>query len=1100
MKIRLSLFCLALLVLMSGNKAGAQLVDPYCGGCNQPAFQSVSGNLLRPGLPGRLWFESNYADAGKGYEGSYLSVGAKSRLFQDRLDGRWLMESQLHHSLEDGGGLFANIGVQRVFSIEAARTDVAVGVFYDYDGDDQQDFSNGFHQIGINGSIKTPKWDLIGNGYLPVGTNYYTLGDPFGQTCFVDNRIVSIPGIESALEGFDVTLRMRPRQLAFVNGTFDVGAYHYSSDVVDAFAGGRLRLGFQVLRGLIVSAEVNQDDRFDTTGVVSLGWMFGAHTSGYGNEWAGLARDLEPTVREDHITRFSQDVRFVYDPDTGLPYRVVHADNTGDPVGGDGTYENPFATLKEAEAGSGTDDIIFVHQGDGTDNGYSDGVILKNNQFLLSSGGEQYIPSADGTRVLLSGKPGEFQATISNAGGNEVVRLANNNYVGGLNIDGTGANFGIFGAGVTDGEINGNIISGATLDGIGLQNVSGDWNFANNNINGNLRDGIFINGAFDSNSTFTFDSNNISGNGVDGVHMRNYDAELVQFVDNVTNNNGRHGVFLENALNGDGTGNDVEILRHEADNNGGDGIRIDGGNGNLMVANVTSTNNSGNGLFIRNWTDPLVGDSTFIGGISGGLSRFNNNGIGVTLLLDVDGLQQDVLFTGNEVNGNNRGMLVTVDGFSTMNLSILENDSFNNNRTEAIRMSVDNSGIINNLIENTGALLPMVGNNIDGGATISYVLDGPGGDPASEINSVVRNVDINTAAGTNVGIQVEGFGNSVIDLLVEDSLVNAGLGLGIDLDNNDNGLVNRTYFDNLTIRADGGIFGQSRDGTRWDFSLVNSDLQSNGNLAGAQDFTDLANYTPYQDTAGDFGIILQADGGGVVGDSDNLTRLNLNNNLIQDFTFEGVSIVGTGDAQILANINANVIQRNGPGLDNDPDGDGIFEGPNSLIPNPFEFLFHDGMEIISAGNAVISARVDNNQFLNNFERGLTVQTVGQGTINMTMSGNSLSNDIGGDNTNPANVILGQNFLDMEVLNSATGNICIGMSANTFRLGVLFDQAGSPIPGRPLQVGLDGASNGFTNADLDPLEVGFVTFGLCDGLVTAEELFFQVTGGFPAPSH
>ena len=114
----------------------------------------------------------------------------------------------------------------------------------------------------------------------------------------MENNIALQAGIESALQGFDVTLRVRPRQLAFANGTLDIGGYHYDSDLVDAFGGGRVRVGFQILRGMIVTAEVNHDERFDTTGLLSLGWLFGANSSGYGNEWAGLARDLEATVPE----------------------------------------------------------------------------------------------------------------------------------------------------------------------------------------------------------------------------------------------------------------------------------------------------------------------------------------------------------------------------------------------------------------------------------------------------------------------------------------------------------------------------------------------------------------------------------------------------------------------------------------------------------------------------------------------------------------------------------------------------------------------------------------------------------------------------------
>ena len=303
------------------------------------------------GRPGRLWFETNLADDGLGFNGGYLTLGGKTRLFEDRFDGRWLMEGQINQSIEDDGGPFANIGIERVFSIPAAKADVAVGFWYDYDGDEQEDFSHTFHQVALNAAIKTRKFDLIGNGYFPVGIQNYTLGDLSGANSFAGNNIVIEPGISSALGGFDVTLRMRPDRLANVNGRIDIGAYGYSSELVNSFGGGRVRLGFQVLRGLLVNIEVNNDDRFNTTGVLGLGWVFGSPASARGNEYSLVGRDLDQTARQDHIVRFNQDVVLAINPDTGAAYNVVHADNTANASIGDGTAENTVCDACRSRSG-----------------------------------------------------------------------------------------------------------------------------------------------------------------------------------------------------------------------------------------------------------------------------------------------------------------------------------------------------------------------------------------------------------------------------------------------------------------------------------------------------------------------------------------------------------------------------------------------------------------------------------------------------------------------------------------------------------------------------------------------------------------------------
>lgn len=1105
MKIRLSFLCIVL-ALFACNYADAQLTHSLGDGIGGRAgFRQVSGDLLRqPGRPGRLWFETNLADQGLGYEGSYLSLGGKTRLFEDRLDGRWLFEGRLHHSLEEEGGFFGNFGIERVFSIPAANADVSTSFWYDVDADEQSGFAHTFHQVGITGAIKTRKWDLIGNGYLPTGIQDYSFGDPSGANPFVGNRLVLVPGIDSALQGFDVTLRMRPKQFAMANGTVDVGGYHYNSDLVDAFAGARFRLGFQILRGMMVNAEVNHDDRFDTTGVLGIGWVFGAHASAYGSEYSPLGRDLEESVRNDHIVRFNRAPVLAIDPRTGRAYNVIHADNTADGGIGDGTTETPFATLAEAEMGSTAGDLIFVREGDGTDRNYSDGITLKDNQLLLSGGGNLFLPVQGGQTVQL---PRSFggAATISNSGGNEVVRLAFNNFVGGLNIDGSGSQFGIFGQGITDGRIESNRISGATLDGVGLVAIKGNWDFTGNFVNNNGRDGVFINGVTDPNAMLNFTENVFSQNSVDGMHLRNYDGREVNFTSNITNDNNRNGLYIERQLNASGLGTDVNILSHIASGNDNEGIFVDGGDGTLRIFNTVATNNSASGLRIRNWTNSIAGDRTIIGASDGSTNTFTGNGTGLSIELDGAGLVQDILVTQVRSDGNGRGFLASSKGIGTvLNLDIIDNVGFLNNDTDGIRLLVDDSGVINNRIENTGLALNMTNNNINSGGTLTYVLGGASGQQTSVINSVVRNVNIDTADGLNKsGIFVQGSENSQINLDVADSTTQGSIGVNIQLDNANNNRVNRTYFDNMIIRGDGGFAGVSQAGTLWDVSVTNSDIQSNGILAGDEvlDIAAPENYTPYSDTFGDFGILILADGGGVPGSLfDNLTRVNIQGNTVRDFTFDGITLQTTGDAQMLATVEGNQVFNNGPGLDDDPDGDGVFEGPNSEIPNPNEFFFHDGLSVSAFGTSTISTRINNNNFLNNFERGVSLNTIGSGTINASMINNRLSNDIGLDDT-PAPPG-GADIFDLEVFNSADGNICLDMSNNSFRLNLDFTQiapAGTP----RIQVGLDGGTNGFTIADLttaNPGIIGPVGFGLCDDLITAEELFFQAAGGFPADNH
>ena len=72
---------------------------------NLRLFQS-EGRALP--MPGRVWAETNIGD-GLGYEGSYFTLGGKTHLADDFLDGRWLLETQGHVS--ENGGFFGNLGL-----------------------------------------------------------------------------------------------------------------------------------------------------------------------------------------------------------------------------------------------------------------------------------------------------------------------------------------------------------------------------------------------------------------------------------------------------------------------------------------------------------------------------------------------------------------------------------------------------------------------------------------------------------------------------------------------------------------------------------------------------------------------------------------------------------------------------------------------------------------------------------------------------------------------------------------------------------------------------------------------------------------------------
>ena len=1029
MKTCLSIVCFALALVVIASKADAQTL-PYYGGTQaagggvyEPAaFQAMQGDF-QIGMPGRVWVSTNIADEGLGFQGTYATIGAKTRLFEDALDGRWLVEGRGHVSVESGG-FFGNLGIERVFTVDAAGADISLSGWVDYDDDQQGSFAHTFFAWGVSGAVKTRKWDLLGSGYFPEGTTDHTQGDPTGENCFLGHSIVLQAGIDSALRGFDVTLRTRPKALNFVNGSIDFGGYGYESDLVEYFGGGRGRINMQLLGGLFLSAEINYDERFDATGSLNLTWMWGVNARG--SEYAGLARDLERTVRNDHIVRFNQEVVLALDPDTGRPYNVFHVDNSADPLG-DGTVEDAFTTLAEAEAASGPGDIIFVREGDGTPTGYDTGIQLQDDQLFLADGVQHFIPIQNGQNFLFCNDVDGVRPTITGRNNGAAVTLANNNVVRGFNIDGSqapgGMQFGIFGDGlsnggsVTNGLIENNIISGAILHGVFVTDLAGDWTFRDNNITGNGFDGILLEDACDPNSIFVFDNNVVSDNGRDGIHLRNYDAQELVFTDNTTDGNGRNGVFLENFKNQSGNGLDLTFLNHSAMNNNGDGILVQGGDGNLQFLNSQIIENLGNGISVVDWTNNVPGDTTFFGVIDGGTSNILRNGEG-TAAGGIDIIQrvgnQNVTITDSTVDGNGVGIRARSEGVNAnLMLNIVDNFSVSNSNADGMRFTSLDGARMEVLIDQTRgnpADLPI---NNNGASGLSFIVGQSSGGNTATIDAVVRNVAINGSGIEGVNIDVLDDGG--INFAISNSDVNTSAGNAFDffLNTNSNGFVNTLSLDNISAvdNAAAGINMNTFGGTFTDLFVRNSTfavttLEMTGGI-----------------NADGISIFANGNSGQNSPQIDNRTRIVLQGNTIDQFTLAGIDILAAGDASVLVDLDGNSILPTG--------------GIGFLPPAGAADLPHfSGIDLTATDSSTFNARIRNNLVNGYGDTALDLVSTDNATMNVSMIGNNLA---GNDIYNPVPPV-GPPSVDFTASNLSNTSSCLLYTSPSPR-----DQRGSRMP-------------------------------------------------------
>ncbi len=1072
------------------------------------AFRAVDAQLGQTlGWPGRVWFSANYADQGLGFEGSYLTIGAKTRLFEDSLDGRWLFEGRGHISEE--GGFFGNFGLERVFTVQAANADVSLGAWFDYD-DDQNGFGSAdtLEAVGVTAQIKSRNFDLIANGYFPIGGSDSTLGDPTGASSFFGNSIALVPGIDSGLQGFDVTLRTRPEQLAFVNGSFDFGGYGYQSDLVDFFGGGRLRLNMQLLGGAIVSGEINYDDRFDVSGLVGITFLWGANARGH--EYSAIGRDLDRTVRNDHIVRFNQDVILAIDPDTGAPYNVFHVNNLADPSG-DGSFESPFASLAEAEAASAEDDIIFVDEGDGTANNYDTGIALQDGQLLLGDGVRHLIPIANGPQFgsvfELSNDQDGIRPTITGTNNGAAVTLASRNTVRGFVIDGTaapgGMSTGIFGsAGVVNdgGIIEDNTIFGAILSGVSVNNLEGDWTFARNDIQNNGFSGISLINACDPDSVFTFDSNIVSNNTLgNGIELINYDATAVIFNNNVTDGNGQNGVLLQNFKGDPNAGVEIAFDMHTARSNTGSGISIEGGSGNISITNSIIgtdfndtfflpgdiqpfTGNLGPGINIVDFTTP--GDNLIL--ISGNEINDNGGGAGAGINLELNEGFAQALITGNQVDANGIGIQASANttggAATTLDVMVLDNQSFAGNNADGLRFVSQGSALLNVTVDQTdGANLIVAGNGNDG---IGFLIEGD-----SSVRASIRNVFSTVNGGDGIFGQVLNDGQ--LTLLVEDSVIGtdsdpiAGLlvgggntnGLNFNIDTNGGGRINTLIIRNVDVNDNvfNGFLLNTGTGTLTDVAITNSNFGNPflGNTIFGGPNTDgvLDGVNPNMLPDGGFGegITINAVGAGGITNPqvDNRTRLLLQGNTIDRFTFAGVSLNSAGDANLLADINSNVISNN---------GDGVVNVMAPMQPDP---PFEDGIDLNATGESVLSARITSNNLTGGLGNALGAFADDTAVVNALVVGNNLGNNLGPD-------VFGTNDGAGSELNLAFSNNSVDSS--------LFVNMGAAVAFR---VELDGFTNGPLFANPLPANVTPVGFGnFVEPAIEAEEFAFAADG-FPA---
>jgi hypothetical protein len=467
--------------------------------------------------PGYLYYGINAADRGLGYNGSYMTLGGYVPYAEDDLGGLWAADLRGHVSVY--GGFFSNVGAVRKQYI--GGTLLGIGVYWDYDGDENQyptsglcgtqfgQFGHSYNQVGVSGEWLTDFGNLRSNGYMPVGTTAYTVGAP--GTNFHQNFVMCQYGLDAALSGADLEVGAYIPGLSDWAGMISVGGYALGNarynwwqgpqtgkDVVPWFGGVYTRLDMTFIENWDFSLQANNDSFFDWTGFARLTYRMG------GSRRRNVPDQMEqPMMRNEHIVRAHQTPIVAVNPITNTPYRVIHVNNAA-VAAGLGTAEAPVTSLAAAQTlATNPGDIVFVHVGNSATAPYQSAFsFAADNQMLIGEGSTILLPTCGcGPTAFFAGANTGLYPILTNPGGT-AVSLRNGAIVDHLQI--TGAQVALAnGPGLTSGgvaDVNDVRVLGTGVAGQrGIAVVNGPagakLNFTNMYVKDMTNNALFVDGG-----------------------------------------------------------------------------------------------------------------------------------------------------------------------------------------------------------------------------------------------------------------------------------------------------------------------------------------------------------------------------------------------------------------------------------------------------------------------------------------------------------------------------------------------------------------------------------------------------------------------------
>ncbi|HBN76767.1 MAG TPA: hypothetical protein DD473_13295 [Planctomycetaceae bacterium] len=405
--------------------------------------------------------------------------------------------------------------------------------------------------FGLEGSTRFGR--LTSNFYAPVGEDEKVLQSSTGNVRMQGNQIVldTVDTIGVAMKGVDVNLGFyMPGEFADErNMEAIVSWYHFEGSNVENIDGVKFHVQGDITPYLQTQFAISNDDTFGTNVTLGMSFRFGNNDVPDNRLDRQFRRfnDSNYNVIVSKRSEFGTAIPLI-NPITNNAYVVQNIQNTGVPAPStimsiaaqDGTAENPFDTIAEAQTAGG--DIFYLREG----SSFNESIVLQDGQKLFGEGSAFSIDTVNYGTVSMDANASAAPVTINASLNNPAITLADNTSIAGLTLN------------PAAGSTSGDLIVANGIDNFRIENVT---------LNDATESGLVI----DSSTNGYVNNLTINDSQGDGVKILNHDGYM----------------RLDN----------VKVEGAE-----GNGVLLSGGHGQTVFGgDLTLLNNQGSGLLVEDF-------------------------------------------------------------------------------------------------------------------------------------------------------------------------------------------------------------------------------------------------------------------------------------------------------------------------------------------------------------------------------------------------------------------------------------------------------------------------------------------------------------------